>query len=69
MALEYTGGYCKQCARPSKLERKGTSHILHLLLTICTAGLWLIVWFGSSVKFGGWRCHQCGSTNVSKKVP
>lgn len=66
MGLEYKGGYCNQCAAPRKLERKGTNHILHLLLTVITVGLWAIVWLGSTIKFGGWRCHQCGSTNVRR---
>lgn len=64
MALEYTGGSCKQCGVARKLERKGTNHVLHLLLSIFTLGLWLIVWVGVTVKFGGWRCSQCGSTKV-----
>jgi len=64
MAEEKKGGYCNSCKKRVVVFRKGTSHILHLILSILTAGLWLIVWFGSSVKFGGWRCIECGSTNV-----
>ncbi|MEJ2610244.1 MAG: zinc-ribbon domain-containing protein [Candidatus Thiodiazotropha sp.] len=26
-------------------KKKKTSHVLHLLLSIITAGLWLIIWF------------------------
>ena len=69
MGLEYTGGYCKQCAAPRKLERKGTNHILHLLLSIFTVGIWVIVWIASTIKMGGWSCSQCGSSKVSKRVP
>lgn len=29
----------------SQMTKHQTSHVLHLLLTICTAGFWLIVWF------------------------
>jgi hypothetical protein len=54
MAEEKRSGFCK-----------GTNHILHLLLTLVTFGVWLIFWFGSTVKFGGWRCTQCGSANIS----
>jgi len=42
------------------IRRKGTNHVLHLLLTVLTAGLWLIVWILVSIKIGGWRCSQCG---------
>ena len=65
MAEEKKSGHCKDCEKQVVVFRKGTSHILHLLLTLVTAGLWLIIWFGSAVKFGGWRCTQCGSKKVS----
>jgi hypothetical protein len=42
-------------------ERPGTNHILHLLLSLITGGLWIIVWVGIAVKFGGWKCPICGS--------
>jgi len=66
MAEERKGGYCKNCDAQVIVWRKGTNHILHLLLTLVTLGWWLIVWILISVKFGGWRCSQCGSTKVSK---
>ena len=27
-----------------ELQRRKTNHVLHLILTILTAGLWLVVW-------------------------
>jgi hypothetical protein len=42
-------------------ERPGTNHILHLILSLITGGLWLIVWIGVAIKFGGWQCPICGS--------
>ena len=60
-AFEETGGYCEHCEKRVMVRRKGTSHILHLLLTLCTFGLWLIFWFASSIKIGGWRCPLCGT--------
>jgi len=66
MADEKSSGYCKQCDKRVVVFRKGTNHILHLILTLVTAGLWLIVWIGSAIKFGGWRCSECGSTDISK---
>lgn len=65
MADERRGGYCNNCKADRVVFRPGTSHILHLLLTLVTMGLWLIVWFGSAVKFGGWRCSVCGSKKIS----
>jgi len=61
MATQETGKYCKTCQGNTLARRKGTNHILHLLLTLLTGGLWVIVWILTSVKIGGWRCTQCGS--------
>ncbi len=65
MAEEKSGGFCAACNKQSVVFRKGTNHILHLILSILTGGLWLIVWIGSAIKFGGWRCAVCGSSQVS----
>ena len=65
MADDRKGGMCTDCRKRVVVFRKGTNHILHLILSVLTAGLWLIVWFGSAIKFGGWRCTECGSTRVS----
>jgi hypothetical protein len=43
-------------------ERHGKT--LHLLLSLCTLGAWVIVWILASAKIGGWRCPNCG-TKVS----
>lgn len=66
MATQYKSGFCSRCKDQRKVGRKGTSHVLHLLLSIVTMGLWLIIWIGTSIKFGGWRCETCGSTSVTK---
>lgn len=66
MADEKRGGFCKSCNQRVVVFRKGTNHILHLLLSLVTLGLWLIVWFAAAVKFGGWRCERCGSTAIGK---
>ncbi len=39
--MEYKSGYCKNCKENRKVERADTNHILHLLLSIITAGLLL----------------------------
>lgn len=66
MADERKSGFCDSCHKRTVVFRKGTNHILHLILTILTAGLWLVVWLGVSVKFGGWRCTVCGSNRVKQ---
>ena len=66
MAMQEKGGFCATCSKHVMVRRKGTSHLLHLVLSVFTFGLWIIVWILVSVKFGGWRCTQCGGTNVSQ---
>jgi ribosomal protein S27AE len=61
MAFEETQKFCPSCGRNVLARRKGTNHILHFLITFLTCGIWLLFWAGSSVKFGGWLCSQCGS--------
>ena len=65
MALRRRSGFCANCNKKRVIFRKGTNHFLHILLALATFGLWLIVWVGSAVKFGGWRCTQCGSTKIN----
>ncbi|MCH8506849.1 MAG: hypothetical protein LAT50_21420 [Ectothiorhodospiraceae bacterium] len=78
--MQYRQGFCSVCDKPSKLERKGTNHVLHLLITLVLGALtfwaffiggilWLFIWFGLSVKIGGWRCHQCGGKKVATSIP
>jgi len=70
MAQEFTGGFCTVCKEQRKFERRSQNHILHLLLTLCTCGLWLLVWM--AVRKGKWMCGQCGSqlnTAVWKLAP
>lgn len=64
MTDERKSGYCKECMGRKVVFRKGTNHILHLILSVLTMGFWIIVWVGSSIKFGGWRCSECGSTKL-----
>lgn len=58
--MEQNSKFCKRCQKHTLVQRPSTNHVLHLLLTIVTAGLWLIIWMLSIVKIGGWRCTQCG---------
>lgn len=61
MGLQRTSRWCGYCGERVLAERAGTSHVLHLLLSVLTCGLWLVVWLGTAIKFGGWRCSRCGS--------
>jgi len=60
MAVQQTSKRCRHCGKDILATRPGTNHILHLLLTVVTGGLWLIIWILSAIKVGGWRCTACG---------
>ncbi len=60
MGIDQTTKMCRTCNKHTVAHRPGTNHILHLLLTVLTAGLWLVIWILSAIKIGGWRCSQCG---------
>ena len=61
MSLDHTQKHCSTCGDSVLAQRPGINHILHLLLTIVTGGIWAIVWILVAIfKFGGWRCTQCG---------
>lgn len=65
MPEKKTGGYCKNCEKDVVIFRKGTNHLMHVLLALLTAGLWLIVWLIAALKYNAWRCSQCGSKRTT----
>ena len=66
MSYQESSGYCEYCQKQVLIRQKGINHIFHLLMTLITFGVWIIVWLGVSIKVGGWRCTHCGS-KVTKK--
>jgi len=61
MPFQKTQKFCKSCDKNILAERKGTNHILHLLLCFFTGGIWIPIWILHSIRIGGWRCPVCGS--------
>lgn len=59
--MDQASKFCGGCQRQVLAARPGTNHVLHLILTVLTVGLWLIPWLLSCVKIGGWKCQTCGS--------
>ena len=62
MSIQHSQKFCDRCNEYVLAERNGPNHILHLLLSIITGGLWIIVWIMQSVQVGGWKCSKCGSS-------
>ena len=53
--------YCKSCDAVMPCTKSSPNHILHIILSLLTAGIWLIVYavvaLESSAK--SWRCQKC----------
>ena len=62
MGYKETSRFCSNCNKQVLARKKGTNHILHLLLTLLTGGLWLIIWILCAIVngLGSWRCSFCG---------
>jgi predicted RNA-binding Zn-ribbon protein involved in translation (DUF1610 family) len=59
--------FCPSCDRLVLGIRQKPSHVLHLLLSVITMGLWLIPWFLISVFSSGskYKCPNCGSDTLT----
>ena len=66
--------FCQNCNRETVHQRntKEMSWVIHILLAILTAGLWLVVWLFLFVYHGltkpiavKWVCADCGGKGAS----
>lgn len=60
--------YCPTEDRLVLGERKTPNHILHLLLTVLTAGAWLIVWLILMLLHRPYKCPSCGGKTSSALI-
>ena len=57
------GAYCEHCEQQVLVRQDRPNHIAHAIISLLTGGLWLPVWLGVTIRWGGWRCTWCGTTN------
>jgi hypothetical protein len=62
-----SSAHCPVCREQRLIERATANNLLHLVLTVLTCGLWLIVWFfrGTAAETATWRCTVCGTSLAS----
>ena len=53
---------CAECNKSTMHYQEKPNHILHLLLSIVTAGIWLIVWI-LFIQAKDPQCSVCGRSN------
>lgn len=60
MGFKEASGYCSYCGENVLIRAKTPNHILHLILSFVTSGLWLVVWIILGLSAKEWRCCKCG---------
>lgn len=62
MPLEQYRAWCPYCESTRLFTRPAPTHLIHLVITLFTCGLWILVWFAVSIScaFGRWTCNVCG---------
>ena len=59
--MKQASGYCSACRRRVYATGRSPNHLLHLVLSVITFGLWLVVWLLLAVgTAGNYRCTRCG---------
>jgi hypothetical protein len=71
MAQVQYSHYCEVCDKQTLHTKDRVNHVLHLILSICTLGLWLIVWLvlGISNSTAKPRCAVCGTRRGETNDP
>lgn len=54
--------HCAKCRKNTKHLRPSTSHVLHLILSLITVGLWVPVWILVAISNSTQgQCSDCGA--------
>lgn len=57
----HSQGYCHACQRKVTVRAPGCRHFLHLVLSLLTLGLWIIVWGVAAIGKPKWFYDFCGT--------
>lgn len=61
MSVKVSNGWCKSCQRAVMAQGNGPTHLLHVVLSVISAGFWLPIWLLVSLSSIDYRCTTCGS--------
>lgn len=59
--------FCPACDHRTAVHRNRPRHLLHLGLSVLSAGVWLPVWVILGLRAEPWRCRRC-DTRVNEPV-
>ena len=61
MATDKRMNHCKRCQKATLHIGRGTSHLLHLVLSVMTLGVWMLVWILMTfLNSADSQCTECG---------
>ena len=63
MAWKRENIICEHCDHPQTVKFKKPNHILHVVMSIITLGVWLVVWLAAAFEAWGAsspKCKKCG---------
>lgn len=68
MSTKIKPSHCHDCDKNVIGEKQTPNHILHLILTVISAGLWVVVWIIIAAISAGreYQCRACGSKVVPR---
>ncbi len=63
MGVQTARRWCPEDGKWVLATRQTPNHVLHLLLSVITLGVWVVVWFLAAVVAGSraYRCPHCGA--------
>lgn len=63
MTVKQASNFCNVCQRQTLYQKPRINHILHLILSIITFGLWTLVWIILGIRNADkpMRCASCGT--------
>ena len=63
MSIKQSSAYCHVCQRQTLFQKPKLNHVLHLILTILTVGVWGLVWLVLAIAHAAKpdRCVTCGT--------
>lgn len=59
--MKMSGRYCGYCNTRVLAQKQAPNHVLHLLLTFTSCGLWSLIWLLlAAASYGRYKCPRCG---------
>ena len=52
--------FSDRCGCRSLHFRRAIDHVLHLLITVVSGGMWALVWIYLALNRDQWKCEECG---------